>query len=134
MLDRWFSFWIRADAAALLVVTLWACAVAHVSWTWFFALFLVPDLSMLGYVFGPRIGAVTYNTGHMYVWPVGLLAAGLAHHTPWATTAALTWIAHIAFDNVVGYGLKAPIGFEDTIYGPIGRAGARSAVTKSAAS
>ncbi len=88
---------------------------------WFFALFLAPDLSMLGYVFGPRVGAVTYNAGHLYAWPVALLAAGLTSHTSWATTAALSWIAHIAFDNVVGYGLKIPMGFEYTIYGRLGR-------------
>jgi hypothetical protein len=121
-LDRWASRWIRADAAALFIVALWACRATHSSWIWFFALFLVPDLSMLGYLIGPRVGAATYNAGHLYAWPVGLLAAGLASHTAWATTAALSWIAHIAFDNVVGYGVKLPLGFEYTIYGRIGRA------------
>jgi uncharacterized protein DUF4260 len=132
-LDRWASRWIRADAAALFLAALWACRATHSSWMWFFALFLVPDLSMLGYLFGSRVGAATYNAGHLYAWPVGLLAAGLTYHTPWATTAALSWIAHIAFDNVVGYGLKIPIGFEYTIYGPIGRVRAKAAATKSAA-
>ena len=120
-LDRWASRWIRADAAAVFVAALWACSATHSSWMWFFALFLVPDLSMLGYLFGPRVGAATYNTGHLYAWPVGLLAAGLTCHTSWAMTAALSWIAHIAFDNVAGYGLKTPTGFEFTIYGPIGK-------------
>jgi hypothetical protein len=113
--------WIRADAAALFIVVLWAVTATHGSWTWFVALFLAPDLSMLGYVFGPRVGAITYNTGHLYAWPVGLLAVGLTYPAPVATTAALSWIAHIAFDNVVGYGLKLPDGFEQTVYGPIGR-------------
>jgi len=114
-------------AAALFLVALSADTATHSSWMWFFALFLAPDLSMIGYVFGPRVGAVTYNGGHLYAWPVGLLAAGLTYHAPFATTAALSWIAHIAFDNVMGYGLKLPIGFEHTVYGPIGRAGASSA-------
>jgi hypothetical protein len=134
MLDRWISRWVRADAAALLVLALWAVASTNSSWMWFLALFLVPDLSMIGYAFGPRVGATTYNAGHLYVWSVGLLAAGLAWHASLATTAALSWIAHIAFDNVVGYGLKLPIGFEHTIYGPIGRERARIALTKSPAS
>jgi hypothetical protein len=133
MLERWMSRWVRGDAAAILVLTLWAVTGTHSSWIWFFALFLVPDLSMLGYVFGPRVGATTYNAGHLYAWPVGLLAAGLASHASLATTAALSWIAHIAFDNVVGYGLKLPTGFEHTMYGPIGRARARIAPMESAA-
>jgi Domain of unknown function (DUF4260) len=124
-LDGWAARWIRADAAALLILALWACRATHSSWMWFFALFLVPDLSMLGYLFGPRVGAAAYNAGHLYAWPVGLLATGLVSHTPWATTAALSWIAHIAFDNVVGYGLKIPMGFEYTIYGAIGKARAK---------
>jgi hypothetical protein len=131
MLERWTSHWIRADAAALLVIALWGVAFTKSSWIWFFALFLAPDLSMIGYLFGPKAGAVTYNTGHLYTWPVALLAAGLASGAPFATTAALSWIAHIAFDNVLGYGLKLPVGFEYTALGPIGRARARSGRTKS---
>ena len=131
MLDPWTSRWVRGDAAALLGLTLWAVTITHSSWMWFVALFLLPDLSMLGYLFGPRVGATTYNAGHLYAWPVGLLACGLAWHAPLATTAALSWIAHIAFDNVLGYGLKLPTGFEHTLYGPIGRARARIVGTES---
>ena len=122
MLNKWTSRWIRADAAAIVVLTLWAVSATNSSWKWFVALFLLPDLSMIGYVFGPRVGAVAYNAGHLYAWPVGLLAAGFALHAPFPTTAALSWIAHIAFDNVLGYGLKLPTGFEYTALGPIGRA------------
>ena len=117
MLERSISRWVRADAAGLLVITLWAVTITNSTWIRFWALFLVPDLSMIGYVFGPRVGAVTYNAGHLYAWPAGLLAAGVAYHAPLATTAALSWIAHIAFDNVAGYGLKLPIGFKHTVYG-----------------
>ena len=69
MFDRWISRWIRADAAALLVLTLWAVTATHGSWMWFFVLFLLPDLSMVGYVFGPRVGAASYNVGHLCAWP-----------------------------------------------------------------
>ena len=122
MLERWNARWIRADATALLVLTVWAVTRTNSSWLWFFALFLMPDVSMIGYVFGPRAGAAAYNAGHLYAWPVSLLAAGYTWHASFATTAALSWIAHIAFDNAVGYGLKLPIGFEYTVLGPIGRA------------
>ena len=66
ILEPWISRWVRGDAALLLVLTLWAVTSTHSSWIWFLALFLAPDLSMLGYVFGPRVGATTYNAGHMY--------------------------------------------------------------------
>lgn len=121
MLERSVARWIRTDAAALFIIALWMVYATHSSWMWFFILFLAPDLSMIGYVVGPGVGAATYNAGHLYAWPVGLLAAGLTSQAPFATTAALSWIGHIAFDNVVGYGLKLPNGFEHTVYGPIGR-------------
>ena len=87
MLERSISRWVRADAAVLLVITLWAVTATNGSWIWFLALFLAPDLSMIGYVFGPRVGAVTYNAGHLYAWPAGLLAAGVVYHPSLATTA-----------------------------------------------
>jgi hypothetical protein len=121
-MEKWNTGWIRVDAAFISAATLAAVGVLHGSWMWFFALFLVPDLSMAGYAFGPRVGAVTYNLGHLFAWPAGMLVAGLMYHTPFMTTAALSWIAHIAFDHAVGYGLKLPTGFEYTTLGPIGRA------------
>ena len=118
---NWTVRWIRADAIAVLVAALWAVTVTHGSWAWFFGLLPVPDASMSGYLFGSRAGAVAYNTGHMYAWPLALLAIGLASHGSFTTTAALSWIAHIAFDHVLGYGLKLPMNFEHTLLGTIGR-------------
>ena len=66
MLERSIARWVRADAAVLLVITLWVVTTTSSSWIWFWVLFLAPDLSMIGYVFGPRVGAVTYNAGHLY--------------------------------------------------------------------
>jgi len=125
MMKKWSVSWIRVEAACVFLTTLWAVGAAHGSWLWFFGLFLVPDLSMVGYCFGPRAGAVIYNVGHLFAWPAALLVAGLSSHAPLATTAALSWIGHIAFDHAAGYGLKLPDGFEHTALGPIGRAARR---------
>jgi Domain of unknown function (DUF4260) len=107
--------------------------VTHGSWAWFFALLLLPDASMAGYLFGSRAGAAVYNTGHMYAWPLALLFIGLTGKSPLTTTAGLSWIAHIAVDQVVGYGLKLPTMFEHTILGPIGRARRNPPVVEHAA-
>lgn len=64
MLDRSVARWIRFDAAAIFIVALWAMAATHSSWLAFLIVFLAPDLSMLGYLFGPRVGARTYNPAH----------------------------------------------------------------------
>lgn len=119
--DFWWTVrWIRADALAILAATLWAMFVTHGSWGWFFGLFLVPDLSMAGYLWGSRAGAITYNAGHMYAWPLALLASGVASHSAITTTIALSWIAHISFDHALGYGSKLPSTFDQTALGPIG--------------
>ena len=117
----WTVRWIRADATGILAAALWAMTVTHGQWLWFLALFLVPDLSMLGYLFGSRVGARAYNTTHMYAWPLALLAIGFTSHESFMTTGALSWIAHVALDHAIGYGLKLPTSFEQTILGPIGR-------------
>src|SRR5262245_9912351 len=117
----WTVRWIRADAIAVFAAAVWAMTVTDGRWSWFLALFLVPDLSMLGYLFGSRVGAGAYNTVHMYGWPLALLATGLGGHRSLMTTAALSWIAHIALDQALGYGLKLSTAFENTVLGPIGR-------------
>ena len=116
----WATRWIRADAIAIFVAAVAAMTVTHGHWWWFLALFLGPDLSISAYWFGSRAGAVAYNTAHMYAWPLALLATGLANHGSLITTAALSWIAHIALDQALGYGLKLPTTFEHTALGPIG--------------
>jgi hypothetical protein len=84
------------------------------SWLLFVLLFLVPDLSMLGYLSGYRTGAVSYNLFHTYVLPGFLAALGLFTGSPLLLSLALVWFAHIGFDRMVGYGLKYPTGFFDT--------------------
>ena len=36
----------------------------ELSWWWFAGLFLVPDLGMIGYLFGNNTGAAVYNLFH----------------------------------------------------------------------
>jgi hypothetical protein len=82
--------------------------------------FLLPDLSMLGYLKNPRFGAFCYNTVHNYAAPTVLGLLSFAH-VPYSLTAARVWAAHIAFDRTLGYGLKDPSSFSFTHLGLIGR-------------
>ncbi len=89
---------------------------------WLFALLvLAPDVSMAGYLAGPRVGAWLYNAAHVYAAPLALAGAGLWASAPLAVAAALVWTAHVGGDRAMGYGLKAESGFRDTHLGPIGR-------------
>ena len=83
-------------------------------WLLLVVLFLAPDLSMLGYLAGPRVGAVAYNLAHTYVGPVALALVGVLGESDRAVQLALIWLAHIGVDRAVGYGLKYPTAFNDT--------------------
>lgn len=88
---------------------------------WLLPLLLVPDVSMVGYLGGPRLGAITYNLVHNLVLALALLAIGwFAALAPLALAGAIV-LAHVGMDRTLGYGLKLPADFKDTHLGGIGR-------------
>ena len=52
-------------------------------WLHLVLLFLLPDLSMIGYVPSPRIGALSYNLIHTYIGPLISEHMRLAAGTAW---------------------------------------------------
>lgn len=91
------------------------------SWWLFAALWLAPDLSMLGYLAGPCRGARVYNAFHTYALPIVLALAALLLHTRGVLPVALIWANHIGVDRLLGYGLKYADGFGWTHLGRIGK-------------
>ena len=83
-------------------------------WWLYLLLALAPDLSMLGYLAGPRAGAAAYDAAHTYSLPVLLAGAGVVWDVGGLVAVSLVWIAHIGVDRAIGYGLKYPSGFKDT--------------------
>lgn len=112
---------LRLEWAALLAAAIAGYLFLGGSWLLFVLLILAPDLAMLGYLAGPRVGAIVYNAFHILVWPVVLFFAGLYAGQPILMQVAAIWIAHIAMDRALGYGLKLPTGFADTHLGKIGK-------------
>lgn len=89
------------------------------SWLLFVLLFLVPDVSIVGYLSGVAVGAITYNAVHTYTLPLVLYSAGfLTERSSWMALAII-WAAHIGFDRLLGYGLKYPTQFRDTHFGRV---------------
>lgn len=75
---------------------------------------LAPDLSILGYVAGARVGAASYDAAHTSVLPIALGVSGFLADADLAMQLALIWLTHIGVDRLLGYGLKYPTGFRDT--------------------
>jgi len=115
---------LRLEGLAVLVVVLVAYDAFGFSWWLFAALVLLPDLSMIAYARGPQVGARVYNLAHTSVLPLGLALVGFLSSRDGALAVGLAWLAHIALDRAVGYGLKLPTAFHDTHLGRIGRSGA----------
>jgi hypothetical protein len=105
---------LRVEEACLLIAALLVYAHMHFSWPLFAALFLAPDLFMLGYLANPRFGAALYNLAHVLFLPLGLSAVAFATSRPHLTAISIIWFSHIAFDRLLGYGLKYPAHFKDT--------------------
>ncbi|MGC1174423.1 DUF4260 domain-containing protein [Polaromonas sp.] len=113
---------LRLEGLAVLVMAAAAYAQFGAGWTFFAWLFLLPDLSFLAYLAGPRTGAMVYNAAHSYAGALGLLALGVLAAMPLALAAGLVWCAHIGLDRALGYGLKYATGFGNTHLGRVGRA------------
>jgi hypothetical protein len=105
---------LRLEGAVVLAAASIAYAEIGRGWVLFALLFLVPDISMLGYLGGRKLGAAVYNVGHTYVLPAALAAYGLLQSQPLALAVALIWIGHIGFDRLLGFGLKYETAFGHT--------------------
>jgi uncharacterized protein DUF4260 len=79
-------------------------------WLLFALFFVLPDLSLAVHVVSRRVGAIVYNLTHSYVVGVGLTAMGVASSDSSLLPLALTWVAHISFDRLIG--LPYPMGVD----------------------
>jgi hypothetical protein len=110
---------LRTEGAVMFALSLLLYWLDGGSWVLFVLLFLAPDVSMLGYVVGTRVGAGVYNVFHTYALPAALAAYGLVGGSTVAVSVALIWFAHIGVDRMLGYGLKYSSGFKDTHLGRV---------------
>lgn len=113
---------LRIEGLAILTLCVVLYAYYGAGWVLFAVLFLVPDLTMLGYLVSPSVGAKVYNAGHWYVAPVLLWFGGALLDIHALTAVGFIWGAHIGMDRALGYGLKYPTSFGDTHLGRVGKA------------
>ncbi len=106
--------WLRLEGLAVVGLSALLYARTGAPWWLFAALWLVPDLSMLGYLAGPRLGSYCYNAVHTYTAPMALAAIALILHRPALLPYVCIWLNHIGLDRMLGYGLKYPWGFPQT--------------------
>jgi hypothetical protein len=104
---------IAAGLAIAVVIT------RHTSWWQLAVLAIAPDITLLfGSGRGLQRGQLApravpfYNAVHRFWAPTVLTIAALALGSGAWVAAGLAWIAHIAFDRSLGFGLRTPEGFQ----------------------
>lgn len=112
---------LRLEEALMFALALFLFSELDASWGLFALLFFAPDLSMIGYLANPRLGAWTYNLIHHRGLAVALYVFGTLLAAPWLMFAGILLFAHSSFDRVFGYGLKHEDAFQNTHLGRIGR-------------
>ncbi len=107
---------LRLEALLVLVASLSDYYVLHGRWWLFAVLFLVPDISLAGYMVKgyERFAAGLYNLVHTYTGPLVTGLVAWEWHSVVTGQVAAIWLAHIGFDRVLGFGLKYPQAFKPT--------------------
>lgn len=121
MIDGTVRTWLRLEGLAAFGAGLVLYGVSGGDWLFIVPLILLPDLSAVGYIAGPRVGALTYNLVHNWAPGFVALLVGVWSSSPVALLLAAVLIAHVGMDRALGYGLKLPSAFQDTHLGRIGR-------------
>lgn len=108
------------EGAELLLAIVLAYTTLPFAWWWYWALFLTPDVGMLGYAVNARVGALTYNLLHHKAVAIACYVLGLYTASAELQFTGLLLFGHSAFDRLFGYGLKFPDAFKHTHLGWIG--------------
>lgn len=111
---------LKLEEAAMFGISIYALYFLQADWWYYLLLLLGPDISMLGYTAGNKIGAATYNFFHHKAVAIILLVAGLLLNETLLEIAGILLFGHASMDRMFGYGLKLKEGFKYTHLGMIG--------------
>ena len=111
---------LKIEEVCLIFLAIYLFSVLHFDWWWFLVLILVPDISMLAYIFNSKIGAISYNLFHHRGLAILIYLAGSYINNEFIQLTGIILLAHSSMDRVFGYGLKYMDSFNHTHLGIIG--------------
>jgi hypothetical protein len=112
---------LKLEETALFIFGIYLFSLLNLEWWWFLILLLAPDLSMIGYAFGNKNGALFYNIAHHKGVAVVLYIFGCYFTNEILQLSGIILLSHSAMDRILGYGLKYEKGFKYTHLGEIGK-------------
>jgi len=111
---------IRLEELAMLMISIYALYLLKVDWWYYPVLALGPDISMLGYLAGNKVGAACYNLFHHKGIAIAIFAVGSIYNYWIIQVIGIVLFGHSSMDRFFGYGLKTEEGFKFTHLGMIG--------------
>jgi len=105
---------LKLEDVAFLVLAV--ATFAHLDYPWwvYLALFLVPDISMIGYLASTKVGAGLYNLVHHQGVALAACLVGAWYGSEPLLLAGAVLLGHSALDRILGFGLKYPDAFAHT--------------------
>lgn len=113
---------IKLEELFMFTLTIFLFSKLDFAWWWYPVLIFTPDLSMVGYLISPQVGAATYNFIHVKALGIGIFVIGVILASQPLQLAGLILFGHSSMDRILGYGLKYPDAFKHTHLGTIGEA------------
>jgi hypothetical protein len=112
---------LKAEEAAMFILGIFLFSKLSFAWWVFPALLLAPDISMVGYLANPRMGAWLYNLAHHKAIAISVYLAGVYLNNEIIQLSGVILFAHSSMDRILGYGLKYNDAFKHTHLGWIGQ-------------
>jgi hypothetical protein len=113
---------IKLEELALFILALWGLYFLNAEWWYYLLLLLGPDISMIGYFAGNKVGALLYNIFHHKAIAVAAFIIGMYWQQEILVLISIVLFGHSSMDRFFGYGLKLNEGFKFTHLGKIGNA------------
>lgn len=111
---------LKLEELAMFLGGIFAFNFLNFDWWWFPVLFFIPDIGMLGYMYGNKTGAAIYNLWHHKGLAIVLGIVGILMDDEILQLTGIILFSHASFDRMLGYGLKYNKGFKFTHLGEIG--------------
>ncbi|GGD96308.1 DUF4260 domain-containing protein [Planktosalinus lacus] len=111
---------LKLEELALFILGIFLFSQLSFAWWWFLVLLLTPDIGMVGYAFGNKTGAFSYNLFHHRGIAAACYLIGIYTQSEITQLIGVILFSHAAMDRMFGYGLKYEKGFKFTHLGEIG--------------
>jgi Domain of unknown function (DUF4260) len=112
---------LKLEELAMFFASIYALHYLQVSWWWYLIVFVGPDISMIGYFAGNKVGAACYNLFHHKGIAIAILMTGIFLSNWNMEVIGMVLFGHSSLDRFAGYGLKYNEGFKFTSLGKIGK-------------